>query len=179
MSSYYRQQLEEFLRGLSIKAGTVLDIGGAQKPVNHRTATWEVLQYEVLDLPEYDLNTEWSETPKGDIIFCLEVFEYLINPLQAMKNIANCLGERAYITFPLIYPVHNEIEFDSLRYTETGIKRLAGAAGLKVDKVHYRRTKKTRPEWQSNLLQYYMIDGMKAARGVDHEITGYIVELVK
>ena len=176
MPSFYRHQLEKYLKDLDVIADTVLDIGGMQKPVKGRTRSWDVQDYRVLDLPEFDLQENSYRDGRGaDIIFCLEVFEYLIRPLDAMKNIAASLrsGGRAYVTFPLVYPVHNEIDRDSLRYTETGIRRLAKEAGLKVAKIHYRY------HVNRNLRSIYAQDGMKMAQGVDHEVTGYIVELAK
>lgn len=173
--SVYRQQLEAWLAELEVKADTVYDIGGAQGNVKDRVKSWEVKNYRVLDLPIYDLNEAWQTKPEVDIIFCLEVFEYLINPIEAMENISGLLkpGGKAYITAPLVYPVHNEVEWDSLRYTETGLTRLANNAGLSVTNVWYRRDK------SGLLTAFYAKDGMHPAKGIQHDITGYIMEVVK
>lgn len=172
--SYYREQLEAFLSSLDVRAERLLDIGGKQKPVRGRTRTWNVNNYEILDLPEFDLEKPIRHTP-GDMIFCLEVFEYLINPLAAMQNIADLLrpGGTAYVSFAFVYPLHNEVELDSLRYTLSGIHRLAKAVNLKITNIHYRRTK------TNSLYKYYQEDGMKMAKGHDHNVTGYIVEFRK
>lgn len=173
--SYYRQQLEAWLADLDVMADTVYDIGGAQGNVKDRVKSWEVKNYRVLDIPIYDLNEPWQTTPEVDIIFCLEVFEYLINPMEAMENISGLLkpGGKAYITAPLVYPVHNEVELDSLRYTETGLTRLANNAGLTVANVWYRRDK------SGLLTAFYAKDGMHPAKGIQHDITGYIMEIIK
>lgn len=178
--SFYREQLEGYLSLLDVNASTVLDVGGGQNPIKGRTKSWTVKDYHILDLPDYDLNN-----PKGkligwkgmaDIVFCLEVFEYLINPLVAIKNIANLLKPtgRAYVTFCFSYPHHNELEFDSLRYTEPGIYRLTTEAGLNVDKITYRIDK-------SGLLEsFYAADGMRAAKQYPrHNVTGFIVEMTR
>lgn len=174
--SYYRQQLESWLSELDVKADTVYDIGGGQGEVKGRVKSWEVKNYRVLDLPVYDLNEPWQTKPEVDIIFCLEVFEYLINPMEAMENISGLLklGGKAYITFAFVYPHHNEIELDSLRYTETGIKRLSENAGMQVDNIWYRKDK-------SGLLQsFYAADGMRAAKQYPHhDATGFIAKIVK
>lgn len=132
-----------------------------------------------MDLPEYNLEEYlWLEydSEQADVIFCLEVFEYLIDPVTAIRNIEYMLkkGGRAYITFAFVYPHHNELELDALRYTEYGVKRLITRAGLSVDKIHYRRDK-------SNLLEtFYRADGMKRAKQyLNHDVTGFIVELCK
>lgn len=174
--SFYRDQLEKYLKTLNIKANLVLDIGGQQKPVKGRTNTWDVKEFYVLDKPELDLDEPKIKFEyKSDLIFCLEVFEYLIEPVTAMKNIAGYLipNGKAIISFPLIYPLHNEVEFDSLRYTISGIERIAKKAGLMVKKVNTRDAK------SKTLVNYYSEDGMKAAKGYNHHITGYIVEFEK
>lgn len=174
--SYYRDQLEKYLQTLDIKTDVVLDIGGGQKNVKGRTKSWQVKTYHVLDLPEFNLEIPRFEFEyQADIIFCLEVFEYLIEPVIALRTIAGYLNPKgtAIISFPLIYPVHNEVEFDSFRYTLRGVERMAEKVGLKVKKVNYRRAK------SKTLVNYYSEDGMKAAKGMDHHITGYIVEFTK
>lgn len=182
--SYYRTQLEDFLGMLDVKCHRVYDVGGVQGEVKSRVKTWDVKDYRVLDLPEFDLQEDWSHKhfllkEQANIVFCLEVFEYLIDPLQAIKNISFILKDnattksKAYISVPLIYPVHNEIELDALRYTENGFRRLCKAAQLDVTAVWYRRP-------VNDLLSaYYGSDGMKAAKGVDHKVTGYIFEVTK
>lgn len=181
--SYYRQQLEDWLKTLDVKADVVLDIGGAQNPVKGRTRSWEVKNYEILDLPEFDIedfDERWEKHKsifkKADLIFCLEVFEYLLYPSEAMININWLMKNKAkaYITFAFAYPHHNELEKDSLRYTEFGIKRLANSVGLKVNNIWYRRDK-------SGLLKFfYATDGMRAAKEYPHhDVTGFICELTK
>ncbi len=173
--SYYRTQLETFLSGYSVNADTVYDVGGIQKPVKGRTKSWNVKNYEVLDIPEYDLNVLQPLKPQADLIFCLEVFEYLIVPTMAMTNIYNLLKStgKAIVSFPLVYPLHNEVEFDSLRYTISGIRRIAEYSNLKVKEIHYRKAK------SGTLVRYYQEDGMKMAKHYNHDITGYIVEITK
>jgi 2-polyprenyl-3-methyl-5-hydroxy-6-metoxy-1,4-benzoquinol methylase len=172
--SYYREQLESYLKTLDITANIVFDFGGKQKPIKGRTKSWNVKEYEIFDIPEYNLGTELKLPKKADMIFCLEVFEYLIEPVTAMRNIKNHLNPKgnAIISFPLIYPLHNEVEFDSLRYTISGVKRIVEKCGLKINKVTNRKTK------TKNLEQYYKDDGMKCAKGFEHNITGYIVDII-
>lgn len=174
--SYYREQLENYLKTLSIETDTVFDIGGAHYPIDKkRTKTWKVKNYQIMDLPDHDLNEPIGFEEQADVVFCLEVFEYLIVPTVALENIARALksGGKAYVSFPFVYPVHQDVEFDSLRYTLGGIRRMAKRAGLKIDKVHYRRTK------TNTLNKYYAEDGMRAAKGMEHNITGYIIEFSK
>lgn len=178
--SFYRQQLEEYLGRLDIKADTVLDIGGAQGEVASRVKSWEVERYKILDLPFYDLQGEksWDKfnLPHADMIFCLEVFEYLIDPCLALKRISKLLKPygTAFVTFAFAYPHHNELDADSLRYTEPGIMKLASQAGLTISNIDYRVDK-------SGLLQkFYSADGMRAAKQYEHHnVTGFIVQFTK
>lgn len=183
--SYYRQQLEEWLAGLSVKANTVYDIGGAQGHVRERVKRWQVVRYQVLDLPEYNLDPIKADDLYGnfgklkssaDLIFCLEVFEYLINPLFALHKIHYVLkeGGKAYVTFQFVYPHHNELEMDSLRYTEPGIRRLASEVGLTIKNIWYRVDK------TGMLESFYKMDGMRMAKQYPyHNVTGFIVEFEK
>jgi len=175
--SYYRNQLENWLKDLDIKADLVYDIGGGQGNVKGRTKSWQVKEYAVLDLPEYNIDIVSNyEIAKADLIFCLEVFEYLIDPITAMGNIYNLLkpGGKAYITFAFVYPHHNELELDSLRYTENGIKRIAERVGLSITNTWYRIDR-------SGLLQsFYATDGMRTAKEyTNHNVTGFICEVTK
>lgn len=175
--SYYREQLESWLKELDVKADKVFDVGGAQLPVKDRVKSWEVGTYKILDLPEYDIETTHAFFGSGgDIVFCLEVFEYLINPLNALCNIRRLLkpGGKAYITFPFVYPHHNELHMDSLRYTESGIKRLSKTAMLEIANTWYRIDR-------SGLLNdFYSADGMRRAKEYPHHnVTGFIIEFMR
>lgn len=189
MSSSYRMELDRWLSQLDVKANRVLDIGGSQLPVKGRTKSWDARKsYAIADLPEphtgapkpdieLDLNyqTPIFLEPAFDLIFCLEVFDYVWSPLQAMQNIASFMadGATAWVTFPAFYPHHQPIEDDALRYMEGGIRKLAEAAGLTIVQMIKRR-----PE--TNLLdQFYRAERMRAAKHYDHAITGWIVEFTK
>lgn len=165
---------------MDVKATNVLDVGGAQGGVRDRVRSWNVGTYEVADIEQpadliLDLNTA-TVFPLGkyDLIFCLEVFDYIWNPSHALYVLRQMTNNKIIVTFPFIYPHHNELDRDALRYTEPGVKRLAEAAGLRVTNVWYRRDK-------SGLLkQFYAADGMRAAKEYpDHSVTGFVVEFTK
>lgn len=176
--SYYKEQLENFLQTLDIKTDSVFDIGGKENPIYKRTRNWDVKNYTIFDLPDYDLNLDWKNKPKvpeADIIFCLEVFEYLWQPFIALKNIYRLLkkGGIFYCTFPFVYPLHNPKEFDYLRYTKNGIEKLLEEAGFIDWKLTSRIDK-------SGLLQsFYQESGMHCAKGELHNVVGWIVEAYK
>lgn len=190
MSSSYRMELARWLADLDVKAFLCLDIGGSQLNVKGRTKSWQVKEYIIGDLEQphadspapdvlVDLNDpigspRWYKA-NCDLIFCLEVFDYVYNPLAAFKNIEYLLtpGGTAWVTFPSFYPTHQPIEDDALRYMEGGIAKLAAASHLTIEEVIKRR-----PE--TDLLeQFYRAERMRAAKHYDHNFTGWIVRFSK
>lgn len=131
-ASHTRKQLEGWLQTLAIEAEAVADVGGKQLPVKDRVKSWQVKQYDILDLPEYDLNQPWQLKEIYDVVFCLEVFEYVYNTFQAMKNLYNMLrlGGVLYVSFHFIYPLHSSKFLDYLRYTRWGVDRLLKEANF-------------------------------------------------
>jgi len=189
VSSSYRLELDRWLSKLDVKADKVLDIGGSQLPIKGRTKSWDVIEYLIADLPEphvgspkpdieVDINTDTfplRDWPEYDLIFCLEVFDYVWNPVAAVKFIADNLkkGGTAWVTFPSFYPLHQPVEDDALRYMPGGIVKLAESAGLSVEQMIKRR-----PETDM-LMQTWRAERMRAAKHEDHEFTGFIVEFKK
>lgn len=189
MSSSYRMELDKWLSQLDVKANRVLDIGGSQLPVKGRTKSWDVKEYLIADLPEphigspkpdieMDLNdrTELLDSEdEYDLILCLEVFDYIYDPVIALKIIAYRLakGGVAWVSFPSVYPLHQPVEDDALRYMPGGIQKLANAAGLKIVQMIPRRTE------TDAIYQAFRTERMRAAKHEDHNISGWIVEFQK
>lgn len=189
MSSSYRMELDKWLSQLDVKADRVLDVGGSQLPVRGRTRSWEVSEYKIADLPQphadspkpdfvLDLNQSSLDLlpkVKFDFIFCLEVFDYVYDPVGAMEKLSYFLdyNGQAWVTFPAFYPHHQPIEDDALRYMQAGIVKLADAVGFTIEEIIKRR-----PE--TDLLdQFFRAERMRAAKHFDHEITGWIVRFKK
>jgi len=187
MSSSYRMELDKWLASLDVKADMVLDIGGSQLPVRGRTKTWVVEDYKIADLPEphiespkpdieVDLNSHSSGLEHDyDIIFCLEVFDYVYDPYNAFEIIKLGLkkGGIAWVTFPMMYPLHQPIEDDALRYMPSGITKLAKAVGLKIVQMIPRRTE------TDAIYNAFRTERMRCAKHEDHNISGWIVEFTK
>ena len=198
--SYYRDQLEDYLSGQHIVADRVLDVGGAAKPVKNRVASWDVKQYTIVDneleeavespLVNLDLNYPypWRDFTKienaklsqrqlaeggFDLVFCLEVMEYIFDPMTAIQNISSWMkeGGKLIISFPFVYPVHKPIEADFLRYTPQGATKLLAANGLKTEAIH------SRIDRSGKLLEFYKADGMHV--GGNAHVTGVIIEARK
>jgi SAM-dependent methyltransferase len=199
MSSYYRQQLEGWLKTLEVKADKVLDIGGSQLPVKDRVKSFDVKDYKILDLevphkgekPDIvcdiecdcgtyveDLNNYYIQNKKFDfdIIFCLEVAEYWFNPFQALKNINKLLKQNGtlYISFPFIYPHHNPVGEDCLRYTRWGVEKLLKESGFEIEQITPRVALK------GSIQQFYSFEKMRPSKEYKgHNEIGYIVKAKK
>lgn len=159
MASYYRKQLEEYLSNLEIKAKSVLDVGGSQLPVRDRVLKMETEAYMIADLPSphiekakpnfvLDLNDpqaifKLGSAPKCEVVFCLEVMEYIYNPLTALSNLREMTENdgHLYISFPYYYPPHEPRVEDCLRYTLQGARKLLRLAGFETVAVSYREAK--------------------------------------
>lgn len=198
MSSSYREELDKWLAQLDVEADLVLDIGGSQLPIKGRTKSWSVKKYLIADLPEphvgspkpdieVDLNkplwviggeSQPNTRPywdKIDLLFCLEVFDYIYDPVRAMNTICHFItkGGTAWVTFPMMYPLHQPIEDDALRYMPGGITKLAEATGLTIKQMIPRRTE------TDAIYQAFRTERMRAAKHEDHNISGWIVEFTR
>jgi SAM-dependent methyltransferase len=177
--SHTRNQLEEWLQSLEINADTVADVSSDQWPAKNRVKSWNVKQYDFLNLPEYDLNKPWKAKEVYDIVFCIEIFEYVYNPMQAVTNLYNILkmGGELYVSFHFIYPHHSAKKIDYLRYTRWGVEKLLEEAGFRswVIVPRYLKT----PEL---IRQVYLDERMRGNnnnRGELHDAQGYLVKATK
>lgn len=195
--------MEAWLKTIDVKADAVLDVGGSANPVNTRVRSWDVKYYALADNHterpkqladmEFDMNKmltpgdqpckimlrepcyEQLNSHAGfDITFCLELMEYIYDPMTALFNL-NLLtkkGGTLYITFPFVYPQHNPIANDYLRYTPVGAKKLLEENGFRVLRTW------SRYDTTGTLPTAYAAGRMKAAKGANHNITGTIIEAV-
>lgn len=120
--TYHRNLLETLLKKNSdFIQGKILDIGSGNRRYDH----WFKGAVTAVDLrPNPALKVEFGDMEKGlnfpdqsfDGILCLEVFEYLENPLKAIGEIYRLLklAGQAIITIPFMYHEHQ----DKIRFTE-------------------------------------------------------------
>lgn len=140
MASQYRIQINDWLRNQSFKADKVLDVGGCEGPIQKLT-TIEANRIQTLDFngdlkPSFvhDLNIfahpddlfGSERNPRFDLIFCMNVFEYIHNPYNAVANLYSWLGQGGtlVVNFPFLYPVHNPVGIDYLRYTHEWVEMM-------------------------------------------------------
>jgi hypothetical protein len=171
--------LEDWLKTIDVNVAAVADVGGRKLPVKDRVRSWVAKRYDILDLPEYDLNQAWSLKDIYNIVFCLEVFEYVYNPLQAMTNLYEMLksGGELYASFQFIYPHHAPEGRDYLRYTRWGVEKLAKEAGF--------RSVEIRPRTFHNQLFIFLLYFSEKMKGVHrnpdwiHREQGYLLRGIK
>jgi len=150
-----RQKLKDWLATIDVKADSVLDVGGLRWPIvgkdkdGLRVKSWDVKEYKILDTSRIDHRREvdylwdinnhshhflakFNSIPKFDVIFCIEVMQFIWNPIMALKNIRNFMTDVSilYINFHTIYPPMKDL--DCLRYTKVGIYKMFKEVGLKV-----------------------------------------------
>lgn len=183
--SFFRQQLESWLKNLDIECDSVLDVGGGDLPVKTRTRSFKVREYRILDNdsqfhPDYfgDLNYLCDMDDEYDVVFCLEVFEYIWNPYQAMENLYSFVkpGGSAYLSFPTIYPLHNPEGIDYLRYTKYGVEKVLSEGGFKSWEI----TPREATVGLKHLHDFYMSEGMHPMKNNSaiYDI-GYLVHAVR
>lgn len=173
MSSKSRQDLESWIKTLDV-SGKVLDIGGSQFPVKGRTKTWAVEEYKIMDLlfphevkqvPDYVCSIEERgclRVPLNhfDTIFCLELMEYVIDPMAVLENIMRLGNDTCtvYITSHWLYGLHKPKGEDCIRYSKNGFERLCNRTGWVVAECITREISFHGKQW---IKQFYGAEGMK------------------
>jgi SAM-dependent methyltransferase len=179
--SYYREQLEQWISLVDLHVPRAVDLGGASNPVKNRIRKNQVHEWVYLDtgaeeakesyIP-FDINLPLIDQAsiqgyplsffKFDALFCLEVFEYVWNPVQAIQNIYDLMTNDsvAYISFPAIYPVHNPVEIDYLRYTRAVILKYLESVGFDNIQITERKATAGIRELQA----FYRVEGMHPVR---------------
>ncbi len=176
-----RRQLEDWLQKQIIVAEAVADVGGKKLPVKDRVKIWQVQRYDILDLPDYDLNLEWSLNELYDIAFCLETFEFIYDPVQAMKNLHRLLkkGGVLYASFHFLYPIHGPRKgMDCLRFTRWGIDKLLNKAGFSEWEITPRRFQSVATAY-SLYLKERMFKGILSNLSLLHTEQGHLLRAVK
>jgi SAM-dependent methyltransferase len=193
MASYFRIQLEDWLKTLKVY-GKVIDIGGSQNPIgSNRVREWNVVEHKILDLDTPHENSKHPDIVCDlnfyrdifdyddyfDTAFCLEVMEYIYDPLTALKNINRLLTKSGYlyISFQFIYPYHPPTGTDLLRYTKYGAKKLLEKAGFEIVDIKPRYAKN-----EGVLLDYWMKDGFRYDKSTTYQErveTGHMIKAKK
>jgi hypothetical protein len=92
-------------------------------------------KFRAVDYPEYDVTAGVLEE-QFDLIIAEQVFEHLLWPYRAGKNVYSMLNEGGHflISTPFMLRIHNH-PVDCSRWTETGMKYFLAECGFPLENV--------------------------------------------
>jgi SAM-dependent methyltransferase len=124
------QATDSLVQSIEPSKLTALEISGGRwnRPNLFRT-------YRSVDYPEFDICAQ-QLPEKFDLILAEQVFEHLLWPYRAGKNVYSMLNPGGYflISTPFLLRIHNH-PFDCSRWTETGMKHFLAECGFQLDDV--------------------------------------------
>lgn len=124
------QSTEKMVRALPYRNFSVLEISG------NKWKDFGFKNYETLKYPEFDIcNNELGlGDKKYDLIIAEQVFEHLLWPYRAGKNVFKLLKPGGYFlnTLPFLIVIH-KCPVDCSRWTETGLKYFLAECGFPVE----------------------------------------------
>lgn len=120
----------EMLKAISMEDMDTLEISAGPY--------WRTLSFKSFteaNYPEFDI-CEGSLDPKFDLVIADQVFEHLLWPYRAAKNVHATLRPGGYflMTTPFLIRVH-AIPHDCTRWTETGIKYFLAECGFELEHI--------------------------------------------
>lgn len=123
------QETKKLIHDLPISKMDVLEISGSK---------WEYLKvnsYEELHFPKFDICSE-KTNKQYDLIISEQVFEHLLYPYRAGKNIFEMLKPGGYflVTTPFLLRIH-ECPTDCSRWTPMGMKYFLNECGFRLEDV--------------------------------------------
>jgi SAM-dependent methyltransferase len=121
------RDIDEFLETLPIGSLRALEVSGD----THGHMPWK--SHQVLHFPVFDLCTQDSLEPAADVVFCEQVLEHVVDPMQAVRNLYSLTvpGGFTVISVPFLIRIHLEPE-DHWRFSPTGLQLLVSRAGFEV-----------------------------------------------
>ncbi|HVL15177.1 MAG TPA: methyltransferase domain-containing protein [Gemmata sp.] len=124
------RETERLVHGLNPSRLSALEVSGDNwnKPGLFR-------QYRSVDYPEYDV-CDGVLDERFDLILADQVFEHLLWPYRAGKNVYEMLNPGGWflVSTPFLLKIHNH-PVDCSRWTETGMKHLLAECGFPLEKV--------------------------------------------
>ncbi len=129
-----RRVMDESVRSLLAacepESADVLEISGIE-----RMQLLSFKSYRNAEYPEFDICKDRLDE-QFDIIIANQVFEHLLYPYRAGKNVYEMLrpGGHFLVTTPSLLKVH-ECPYDCSRWTEEGLRRLLEECGWELDHI--------------------------------------------
>lgn len=189
--SKFKEQLKAYFSDQTLRGKRILSIG-AQEDDKKYFASVECEEWLTLDKNNkfnpnitFDMNRQVqgeggfeiadNYMEAFDIIIAFNLWEYIYAPMTASSNLMDLLkpGGTLITNFPFIYPLHNPVGQDFLRYTPEGVEKLLKMAGFKIEIHDYIYAE------SPLLISFYQADGLKARSNFDHRIIGSIIKAKK
>lgn len=128
-SAMYKE-CEKLLRRLDVSKMDALEISPAWFWENFLFKSYTTVAFPEFDICKDRLNKQF------DLIIADQVFEHLLWPYRAGKNVYAMLKSGGYflITAPFLIPVHN-VPVDCTRWTETGIKYFLAECAFPIENI--------------------------------------------
>lgn len=124
------RETEKLVAGLKPETLKALEISG-----NNWDRANLFREYKAVDYPEYDVCAgPYPDT--FDLIFAEQVFEHLLWPYRAGRNVYQMLnpGGHFLISTPFLLKVHNH-PVDCSRWTELGLKHFLAECGFPLENI--------------------------------------------
>lgn len=196
VASLYRIALEQWLKTISVDAPVIIDVAAGDRPAMGRIKSCKYKEYYTVDKEKqyrpnlwHDMNyfKDYTKTPwqkQADVIFCLELAEYLWNPVNAIFTLNNWLrvGGTLYMSFPFIYPHHEPVQHDYLRYTRQWIERVLVEQWNQSPRAtwsDYELLPRYATQGKRHLENFYAAERMHASSNVPQDITGWLLRARK
>jgi len=121
------QETEKMVRSLPCSSFSVLEISG------NKWADFGFKNYKSVSFPQFDICSQQLEE-EFDLIIAEQVFEHLLKPYSAAKNVYAMLRNHGYflVTTPFLVKIHMFPE-DCSRWTETGLKYFLHECGFSLE----------------------------------------------
>ena len=123
------QETDRLIRSLDFEHSSVLEISG------QKWKSFGFQRYHSVEFPNYDVCSGVLDE-KFDIIIAEQVFEHLLWPYRATRNVFQMLNPSGafLITTPFLVKIHNG-PVDCSRWTELGIRHLLAEGGFDINRI--------------------------------------------
>ncbi len=124
------RKTREMVNSLDYRVFKVLEISGS------KWKSFGFAEYRSLCYPDYDVCKAALADQTFDLIIAEQVFEHLLWPYRAAKNVYQMLNKDGVflITTPFLLKVHN-YPVDCSRWTELGLKHLLAEGGFDLNNI--------------------------------------------
>jgi SAM-dependent methyltransferase len=123
-------ETQRIVEQLDVTAIDALEISGS----SWRSQKFK--SYTSTDFPEFDICNLASPSPAYDLVIAEQVFEHILWPYRAGRNVHAILRPGGYflVTTPFLLPIH-EVPVDCSRWTPLGMKHFLAECGFAIDDI--------------------------------------------